>query len=197
MEVLIVSKTRMANGACVGGLVLADNTPVRLLRPGGWNQPSDTKFNVGEIWDIDFVPRAATTNPHTEDVIVRAKEFVKERKSLSSFFKKNDLINWKGPIDDIFDGHLSWTNSGSGHVEANGELNYSVGFWVSDEDLTRHDYYNSVRYRYPKANAYRSIKYVGHQEPVDTIPAGTVLRVSLSRNFAENPGCWLQLSGWY
>lgn len=48
---------------------------------------------------------------------------------------------------------------------------------------------------------WRSIKFKGFEEPVDVIPAGTLLRVSLARwvsfNEGEEPKCWLQLSGWY
>ena len=59
MEVLIVSKTHMTNAVCVGGLVLADNRYVRLLNPGNYNQPTDTDFEVGEVWDLTFTNRVA------------------------------------------------------------------------------------------------------------------------------------------
>ena len=39
------------------------------------------------------------------------------------------------------------------------------------------------------------LPFVGEQALVDEIPAGTLLRLSLSRWF--NDGFWLQLSGWF
>ena len=52
MEVLIVSKTRMNNNfACVGGLVLENNTFVRLLNPGRFNQSVNGPFNIGDVFD--------------------------------------------------------------------------------------------------------------------------------------------------
>jgi hypothetical protein len=199
MEVLIVSKTHMKTAVCVGGLVLNTNENIRLLNPGGRNQPSDTKFNVGDVWDIEFAARTQIDYPHVEDVIIRASTYRRNRKYIATLIRQRNLIDWDGSIDSIFDGHLSWTTSGSGYADPNCEgLACSVGFWVSDQDLVKRDFYG-VRYRYPMNNANRSVKFVGNQEPLDTIPAGTILRVSLSRSFETNGvnGCWLQLSGWY
>lgn len=199
MEVLIVSKTHMKTAACVGGLVLDSNENVRLLNTGGRNQPIDTEFDVGDVWDIEFSVRTQIDRPHVEDVIVSASTYRRSRKNIATLIRQRNLIDWNGPVDSIFDGHLSWTASGSGYVEPNCEgLDCSVGFWVSDQDLVRRDFYG-VRYRYPMNTSYRNVKFVGNQEPLDTIPAGTILRVSLSRAFLTNGinGCWLQLSGWY
>lgn len=200
MEVLIVSKTRMRTGACVGGLVLDTNENIRLLNPGGQYQPSNTEFDVGDIWNIEFTAHNRIDRPHTEDVIVQASTYRRARRNIATLVRQRDLIDWEGPVDTIFDGHLSWTNAGSGFVEAgNRQLDRSVGFWISDQDLIRRDYNNVVRYHYPMNRINRSIKFVGNQEAIDVIPAGTILRVSLSRAIAfnGNNGCWLQLSGWY
>lgn len=46
-----------------------------------------------------------------------------------------------------------------------------------------------------------SIKYVGFAEPINKIPAGTLVRVSLARWWrpteTSEERCYLQLSGWY
>jgi len=61
--------------------------------------------------------------------------------------------------------------------------------------------YEKVRYLYPGETGKRSLPYVGFASPVDTIPAGTLLRVSLARwwdKYGETEErCSLQLSGWY
>ena len=76
----------------------------------------------------------------------------------------------------------------------------SVGFWVADNALTKKEY-NGVRYNYPNTNGWRSLKFVGFDTPVNIIPAGTILRVSLARWWKQDENteerCYLQLSGWY
>lgn len=199
MEVLIVSKTHMSNSACVGGFVLSDNTYVRLLNPGSRNQAPDTGFEIGQVWDLDFIVKNPLIPPHIEDVIVRQKEFVKVVENLAAIIKNRKLINWEGSIENVFDGLLQWTGAGSGYIDPNGALPaHSVGFWTSDMDLIRHNYMGT-RYNYPDNKVYRSLKFVGYQEPVETIPAGTIIRLSLTRSFTGNEtnGYWLQLSGWY
>jgi len=106
---------------------------------------------------------------------------------------------WKGSSDVLFDGNLQWTSGGSGYISENGGIpTSSVGFWIPDKDLTRKDFNDKVRYSYPLR--WRNISYVGFQNPVDLIPAGTLVRVSLARWWSPNDNeerCYLQLSGWY
>lgn len=81
----------------------------------------------------------------------------------------------------------------------------SVGFWVADKDLIRIIFDNNkTRFRYPNGANFRNVSYVGYQETLVTILAGTILRVSLSRIFPPDnsyinapKGFYLQLSGWY
>ena len=205
MEVLIVSKTHMSSMACVGGLVLSTDRLIRLLNQGNYNQPGDTDFKVGDIWDINFVNRVPVHPPHIEDVIIISKTYIGEIKSISEYLNTYNLINWRGHINNLFGGLLHWTNSGTGYIPVNGPLpNQSVGFWVADRDLIKVEFDQKVRYRYPNGNNYRNISYVGYQDTIDKIPAGTILRVSFSRIFPpENSqittprGYYLQLSGWY
>lgn len=206
MEVLIVSKTHMSNAACVGGLVLSNNRYVRLLNPGNYNQPTDTEFEVGDIYDITFTDRTNMHPPHIEDVIIASKTFVRRVENMPNFLTQRNIIDWNGHIDNLFGGLLSWTNSGTGYIPLGGQMPAkSVGFWIADKDLIRVSFENNkVRFRYPNGSNYRNISYVGYQDTLATIPAGTILRVSLSRIFPpENSeitaprGYYLQLSGWY
>jgi ATP-dependent DNA helicase RecQ len=205
MEVLIVSKTHMSQSSCVGGLVLNTNRYVRLLNPGNYNQPIDTGFNVGEIYEINFTNRQDLHAPHIEDVIISSKTFLRRIENMSAFLNNLNLIDWSGPIDNVFDGKLRFTSSGTGYIPVEGPLpSKSVGFWIADKDLIRVCFENKVRFRYPNGTNYRNISYVGYQDTIVTIPAGTILRLSLSRMFPPQNseiniprGYYLQLSGWY
>jgi ATP-dependent DNA helicase RecQ len=206
MEVLIVSKTHMSTAACVGGLVLSNNRYVRLLNPGNYNQPTDTDFEVGDIYELTFTIRANIHPPHIEDVIISSKAFVRRVDNMPNFLTQRNIIDWNGHINNLFGGLLSWTNSGTGYIPLAGQMpTKSVGFWLADKGLIRVSFENNkVRFRYPNGTNYRNISYVGYQDTLATIPAGTILRVSLSRIFPpENSeitaprGYYLQLSGWY
>lgn len=192
----------MGNSFCVGGLVLQNNTLVRLINPGGYNQPNDTPLEVGGVWDINFVPRPDVIPPHVEDVIVQNKTFVGNQANLSTFLLTLNLDIWHGAPTNIFDGALHWTGSGRGYVNDPDNLpNRSVGFWISDRSLT----FDGHHYIYPPDNAFQTpngLKYVGHSLAVPTIPHGTLMRVSLARWWAPDDvdierRCYLQQSGWY
>lgn len=202
MDVIIVSKTHMSNATCIGG-VLANGRFVRLLNSDGHNQDSDTDINVGEVYTINFSERAEKKPPHVEDILVQSLTykftFDNIGKMIEYLSNKLNVKVWKGSSDVLFDGNLQWTSSGSGYISKSGGIpTSSVGFWIPDKDLTRKDFNEKVRYTYPLR--WRSISYVGFQPPVDSIPAGTLVRVSLARWWTPNDGeerCYLQLSGWY
>ncbi|WP_305952600.1 dual OB domain-containing protein [Emticicia oligotrophica] len=206
MEILIVSKTHMSSAACVGGLVLSNNRYVRLLNIGNYNQPTDTEFEVGDVYDINFIDRTTLHPPHIEDVIITSKTFLRKIIDMPALLRQKSVIDWNGHINNLFGEILSWTNSGTGYIPFNGQMPVkSVGFWIADKDLIKVSFDNNkVRYRYPNGANYRNISYVGYQNSIEIIPAGTILRVSLSRIFpSENSGIttprgyYLQLSGWY
>lgn len=202
MDVIIVSKTHMSNAACVGG-VLANGKFVRLLDSDGHNQDSDTDIEVGEVYTISFSERADKTPPHIEDILVHSMTYKFTFESIDKMVEyltsKLKVKIWKGSSDVLFDGNLQWTSGGSGYISESGGIpNNSVGFWIPDKDLKRNDFNERVRYSYPLR--WRNISYVGFQNPIDIIPAGTLVRVSLARWWSPNDDeerCYLQLSGWY
>ncbi|MVM38254.1 hypothetical protein GO730_12855 [Spirosoma sp. HMF3257] len=200
MEILIVSKTHMANNACVGGIVLLTNESIRLLNPGNQNQPTDTDFEIGEVWDIRFIHRNPVIPPHNEDVIILEKKYVRKEQNLTTIIKDRGLINCQGSIENLYDGLLNWTHNGSGYITPNGNLpQRSTLFWLSDRNLECYESFNKNRYRYPNEGTNRNFSFVGYQNIVEVIPAGTIIRVSLTRPFVANgvEGLWAQLSGWY
>jgi len=205
MEVLIVSKTHMSNTACVGGLVLSNNRYVRLLNQGNNNQPTDSPFEIGQVWDLNFADRTQIHQPHIEDVVVSTRNYLRTVDNIPNLLRERNLIDWKGHIDNVFGGLLHWTNSGTGYIPLGGQMPVkSVGFWLIERDLIRVTFDTKTRFRFPNGTNYRNISYVGYQETIATIPSGTVLRVSLSRIFPPEVteitaprGYYLQLSGWY
>lgn len=202
--VLILSKTKMNhNQVCIGGLTL-NGRYVRLIDEHGNNQPENTDLAPRQVWEIEFVERQNNIPPHVEDVIVLnriKKGILKEDITIRDFIDKREIPIWREHPDNLFDSLIQWTPSGSGYIDRTGGVpNHSVGFWISDKDLRKNEY-QGIRYQYPTSIGWRSIKYKGTEEPVDLIPAGTLIRVSLARWHAFNEGeelkCWLQISGWY
>jgi len=202
--VLILSKTKMNHSqVCIGGLTL-NGRYIRLIDEHGNNQPENTDLAPKQVWEIEFVERQNNIPPHVEDVIVLnriKKGILKEDITIKDFIDKREIPIWRGHPDNLFDSLIQWTPGGSGYIDRTGGVpNHSVGFWISDKDLRKNEY-QGIRYQYPTSVGWRSIKYKGTEEPVDLIPAGTLIRVSLARWHAFNEGeelkCWLQLSGWY
>jgi hypothetical protein len=203
MEVLILSKTHFGNSVCVGGVVLKSKQYVRLLNPGGWYQYADTKFNIGDVWDIEFKVSDNIVEPHNEDVIIRSQTYVRSITDLSQYIVNSGLSIWRGPVTEIFDSKLIWASTGAGYLSENKPdyPKHSVGFWISDRLLTydgQEHYIYSMRVRPFE----RKLKYKGIPDAIDTIPANTLLRVSLPKWWKHPDSdvekrCYVQLSGWY
>jgi hypothetical protein len=130
---------------------------------------------------------------------------LRQNTNLVDLIQERDLIDWTGHIDNLYDGLLNWTDSGSGYISENGEMpSQSVGFWTPNRDLVKVTFGQKIKYRFPNGRDFRNISYVGYQDSIDEIEAGSIIRVSLSRIFPpENSdiqiprGYYLQLSGWY
>ncbi len=204
MEILITSKTHKGNAACIGGLVLANNRLVRLLNPGNWDQYANTDFVIGDIWDIQFKDREDPDPPHFEDIIIHTKKHLRSLKDLSTFLLQCGVTIYRGDPTQIFNGILLWTLNGSGYLEGREILpTNSVGFWVSDRDLILDK--DDKHYKYSSNNLLMQPKrfpYVGFEKKVNTIPQGTLIRISLARwwkpeDIHIQERCYLQLSGWY
>lgn len=204
MKVLIVSKTKMHNNSCVGGILLPTNEFVRLLDANGNNQPLNTNLNIRDVWEIEFSKKPNTQPPHIEDILVKSysdRHVLKKDISMLDFLIKRKISYWEGAIDIIFDGLLHWTGNGSGYVNNTNQLpQNSVGFWIPDSDLLKVES-NGIRYFYSSSYD-KKIKYVGFEQPTEVIKSGTLVRLSLARWWAPpdtdiEERCYLQLSGWY
>ncbi|MBU2996352.1 hypothetical protein KO500_07895 [Cellulophaga baltica] len=211
MEVLITSKTKYGSKhVCVGGLVLENNSYIRLLNrggarnPKGWYQFSDTDLNIGDVWDIDFKASPYIQKPHVEDVFIEVNKKIRIVPDLADFINRCGVKIYEGHIENLFEGKLKWQKNDKGYISENEQElpNSSVGFWKSDTDLIlegdRYFYNHKLLGVIPKQ---KSLKYVGMENPPKIIPKETLIRISLAKWLKVNEDieerCYLQLSGWY
>lgn len=214
-RVLIVSKTWWgSSGFCVGGLDLDTNKNIRLLDPNQRKQPRNTPFNIGQIWDMDYLPSEKVNPPHNEDVFVQSSQLVGNQPQLSDFLLQR-IQPWIGGIHLLFDGLLTFQNrwgsaSYTAFISRTDEIpSCSTGFWIPDKPLLiLNGSYNGSQYyiyndAYPKwsLETYK-IAYVGLAQQIDCLPEKTLIRVSLARWWPlsvpeEERKCYLQISGWY
>lgn len=201
-EVLILAKTRMKNAICIGAYDITNKRNLRLLTHAGKNQPINTQFNVGQVWGMDYINSENITKPHTEDVLLQKTSFVKNIENMSNFLLKNMPI-WKGCPTEIFDNCISFPHGKSGRLERkNSHLAQSVGFWVADKNIELSILNNKKHYFYfGDRQEVFCFPYVGTMDKMETIPKGTIIRVSLARWWSpsknKEKGCYCQISGWY
>jgi ATP-dependent DNA helicase RecQ len=110
----------------------------------------------------------------------------------------------QGDPGALYGGLAQSTHAGALYIaERTGIPICSTTFWRPDQPLRREDDAKRIRYRYPTEDGGRTLTFVGFQEPVSVIPAGTLLRVSLAHWWRpqEMPQgelrCYVQLSGWF
>lgn len=202
--VLILSKTHMKNGKCCVGGITESGRYVRLLNSKGENQCETTSLTPRQVYSISFKERNNTDPPHVEDVLIQSstlKGVLRKDLKVIDFIKKRNALIWQGNPNALFDSKIKWTDAGSGYINKDNICNNSVGFWVSDKDLTKITSFEKTKYVYKTATGRRIIPYVGFDKELAIIPAGTLLRLSLARwwdtNGTTELRCSLQLSGWY
>ena len=203
MRVLIVAKTHVHGRACVGGLALDDNRGLRLLESNGAHQPADTAYEVGQIWDLDCRPSPHLTPPHVEDTLVLKGHIVGHVPNMREFLKRR-VHPWRGAPNQTFEDLVRPTYNGHGYVnDIMGVPAMSTGFWLPDRPLAYEVEEGKPYYRYPRDKGVRLLPYVGFAPPIDAIPAGTLVRLSLARWWRPDNAsdvearCYLQMSGWY
>ena len=203
MKVVIVAKTRMGSGACIGGLTF-DGRSLRLIAPDAdTNDKFNQEYNVGDVWDVEYTPDPDLTPPHTENIIVHSKRRLPAIDDVAGFIH-NHMPPQNGGPEVLYAGLVQQTRAGVQYISARtGIPAYSTMFWQPDKPLVRDDDAKRIRYRYPTADGGRSVTFVGFQEPPDEIPAGSLLRISLAHWWrpSDMPDgelrCYVQLSGWY
>lgn len=203
MKVVIVAKTRMGGGACIGGITF-DGRSVRLIaHDAATNDHFNMEYNVGDVWDVDWIPDENIIPPHTENIVVYDKRRLPAINNLKTFIERH-MPPRQGGIEVLYDGLTQASGTGTLYItEQSGVPSYSTMFWLPDRPLWRDDGAKRIRYRYPTSDGGRTLTFVGFQEPIEEIPAGALLRVSLAHWWCpeDRPGqelrCYVQLSGWF
>ena len=74
MKVVIVAKTRMGRGACIGGITFGGKS-VRLIAPDAqFNEQFNQEYEVGDVWDVEYTADPAIIPPHVENIIVHNRK---------------------------------------------------------------------------------------------------------------------------
>ncbi len=207
LHVLIVAKTRRRNGACIGAIT-ADGRSVRLeaANAAGDNH-SGMEYQVGDVWKIEAAPHPHIVPPHVETVIVYGKHRVRSGADTVKAIERF-MPPLRGGIGTLYEGKVQRAESGSLYIsEAEGIPAYSTVFWRPDRPLRLVDNGLRLHYCYEDSSGEdpcgQRLAFVGFQEPLDEIPAGALVRVSLAHWWrpADRPEeelrCYLQLSGWF
>lgn len=197
-QILVVSRTRMNNGVCCGAIDMNSKEFIRLHNERGGRLPFDAPYQIGEIYDATYQTSwNVRPAPHIEDKQLIAARFVRKMNDyeLKSYIDNNLPIS-EGGLSSIFEGKLN-TASYAPYIDRNAIPRHSVCFWKADAPITKYVFLGKVKYRYKGNN----ISFVGYQDPIDVIPAGTIIRMSLANWWSKDDDteqrCYLQLSGWY
>ncbi len=203
MKVLIVAKTRQGAGACIGGITF-DGRSVRLLAANAaTHERAGMNYEIAEVWEVEATPPVEFIPPHIENLVVGRKQRLGLMSSAEQFIERHSP-GLAGGCEVLFEGLTQATTGGALYIaERVGIPSFSTHFWRPDKALQRDDDGKRIRYRYPAADGGRTVTFVGFQEPVEVIPGGSLLRVSLAHWWRPEPmsegeyRCYVQLSGWF
>ena len=203
MKVLIVAKTRMGGGACIGGIT-QDGESVRLIAADmDAHDGAGLEYEVGDVWEVEATPAPDIIPPHVENVIVHRKRRLPLLRDAIAIIEQFMPPKVGGP-EGLYEGLMQSTPNGSLYIAQSGGLPpYSTAFWRADQPLVLDTTGKRVRYRYLTEDGGRTLTFVGFQEPLQTIPESTLLRVSLAHPWRPEDGsiteyrCYVQLSGWF
>ena len=206
MRVLIVAKTRLGSGACIGAITETGES-VRLVPfNADPHDGANREYEVGDIWEIKGEQETSLIPPHNENFVVHKKSRLHTTKDTKDLVSVIELLMppKTGHPRVLYEGLLQNTESGRLHIAKQSDMPpYSTTFWRTDQPLTLDIEKLKLRYRYPTENGGCTFTFGGFQEPLETIPAGTLLRVSLAHWWrpkdkpTTEERCYAQISGWF
>jgi ATP-dependent DNA helicase RecQ len=204
MRVLIVAKTRQGSGACIGGITFEGQSVRLIAANAATNEHAGLEYGVGEVWEIEAAPATQVVPPHVENIIVHARRRLGAMPGPIPFIEER-MPPVAGGIARLYEGLAQSVPGGPLFIaQRTGIPAFSTTFWRPDQPLQRDEESKRIRYRYPTPDGGRTLTFVGFQEPIDVIPAGTLLRVSLAHWWRPSAAsdeieqrCYVQLSGWY
>lgn len=199
-KVLIVSRTKMRSGICVGGIDIDKKKFVRLHTDHGANLSEEAPYAIGGLWEMTLEspwnPRKA---PHAEDMMVKGASFVSDlpKTMLAEVIRQTGVPIINGPLEETFDRCLKFTSNGKGYINEQNVPSNSVTLWVTDDDIIPVLEFSKTIFRYKD----KRMPFVGFQD-TQKINSGTLVRLSLANWWKPEDAevesrCYLQLSGWY
>lgn len=201
MKVLIVARTRRGAGACIGAISF-DGQSLRLVAPSGADDRWGLEFDVGGVWEIDGIPPEYLLPPHVENLVVAYRRRLASMSDAIPFIERHMPPSCGGP-ELLFESALVRLPSSALCVEQARVPSCSTTFWRPDRPLVRNCDGKRIHYRYTLAGSISSLAYVGFQDSVAEIPAGSLVRVSIAHWWQppDKPDvslrCYVQLSGWF
>jgi ATP-dependent DNA helicase RecQ len=203
MKVLIVAKTRQGGGACIGGITFEGQSVRLIAADAATNEHAGLEYSVGEVWEVKAATPQQIIPPHVENVVVQRKRRMGLMASPERFIERHMPPRTGGP-KQLYEGLVQAAPKGVLYIaERSGVPPYSTLFWRPDQPLTRVEESKRLRYRYPAPDGGCTLTFVGFQEPIEVIPAGALVRVSLAHWWRpdDHPDdelrCHVQLSGYF
>lgn len=203
MKVLIVAKTRQGSGACIGGITFEGRSVRLIAADAAFNEHVGLEYTVGEVWEVEGTAPHEIIPPHVENIVVQSKRRLGPMSNPERFIERHMRPRVGGP-EVLYEGLAQAAPGGALAIaERSGVPPYSTMFWRPDQPLTRTQESKRLRYRYPTPDGGRTLTFVGFQEPVEVIPAGALVRVSLAHWWRpdDRPDdelrCHVQLSGYF
>ena len=203
LKVLIVAKTHQGNGACIGGITFEGQSVRLIAADAATNEHVGLEYQAGDVWEVAATPAEHVTPPHVENMIVSAKRRLGAMPHCIPFIEQR-MPPRIGEPTLLYEGLTQVSSSGALFItERTGIPPYSTVFWRPDQPLTRVEDGKRIRYRYPTPGCDKTLVFVGFQEPLELLPTGALLRVSLAHWWrppdAANAElrCYIQLSGWF
>ena len=94
MRVLIVAKTRMGGGACIGAITETGESVRLIPHNADPHDGANREYNVGDVWKItaEPVPETSLVPPHVEDIVVHKKSRVHTAKDMTDLVSVIELL---------------------------------------------------------------------------------------------------------
>lgn len=201
--VLIVAKTRRGSGACIGAIG-ADGRSLRLEAANAADdEHAGLDYSVGDVWEAQIAPHPQIIPPHVETVVVYSKRRLRKAADIIGPIERF-MPPVSGGVAELYTGHLQRSASGALFItQCAGLPPASTLFWRPDRALRLDTNGVRLHYSYDDDEGEHRLAFVGFEEPLAIIPAGTLVRVSLahwwqpSDHLDTEPRCYVQLSGWF
>ncbi|MDL0434053.1 hypothetical protein QPM17_23210 [Marinobacter sp. TBZ242] len=195
--VVIMTRTAMSGGICVGAYDVVNEKMIRLLDNRAGRLTADAPYQIGEVYSMVYAERYNLIPPHAEDVAVYEAEYRGECPDDYFDGLVNDVTVFSVRLSELFDGKLHWESSG--FILEDDLPGYSVQIATLQHPLMRDDDY----FRSLGLGGRKRIKYVG-EKPIRYLPMiiqpGVKIRFSLARFWDKGDGvkrAYLQISGIY